>query len=169
MSSTVERKGPQLNAPTVVVGVDGSPESKVALRWAVDYAKTVGARVRAVIAWRWPLSMVVTLPVAEVFDPKEEALKTLDAAVADALADTAAAGVTVDVAACYGPPVAALLEEASRASLLVVGSRGHGGFHGLHLGSTGEQCVRHATCPVVVVRPQDEPVPAVAEPVTAGI
>jgi nucleotide-binding universal stress UspA family protein len=140
-----------------VVGVDGSEESKVALRWAVDYAKTVGARVRAVIAWRWPMSIVVTLPATEMFDPMDEALKTLNAAVADALGDGAeSAGVRVDVAAAYGAPVPVLLDEATRASLLVVGSRGHGGFHGLLLGSTGEHCVRHAVCPVVVVRPQDD-------------
>jgi nucleotide-binding universal stress UspA family protein len=142
-------------ASTVVVGVDGSEHSIIALRWAVDYAKTVGARVRAVIAWRWPISMVVALPVVEVYEPEQEALKRLEAAVAEALGDGPASDVEVRAEAIYGAPVPVLLEAASHAALLVVGSRGHGGFHGLLLGSTGEHCVRHANCPVVVVRPED--------------
>ncbi len=155
--STVERKGSGKDLPTVVVGVDGSEQSKLALRWAVDYAKTTGARVRAVIAWRWPISIVVTLPVAEVLDPQEQALKTLNAVVAEVLGDGPRGpdDVEVKVQAHYGSAVPVLLDEASRAALLVVGSRGHGGFHGLLLGSTGEHCVRHASCPVVVVRPED--------------
>ncbi len=155
MASTVKKQGSPQEARPVVVGVDGSQESKDALRWAVDYASIVGARVRAVIAWRWPMSIVVALPVAEVVDPMEDALKTLNAAVAETLGEVPADGL--DLAACYGAAVPVLLEEASRASLLVVGSRGRGGFHGLLLGSTGEHCVRHASCPVVVVRPQDVP------------
>ncbi len=155
--STVEQKGSRKDLPTVVVGVDGSDHSKLALRWAVDYAKTIGGRVRAVIAWRWPISIVVTLPVAEVLDPKEQALKTLNEAVADVLGDgpRGEGDVEVKVDAHYGAPVPVLLDEASRAALLVVGSRGHGGFYGLLLGSTSEHCVRHASCPVVVVRPED--------------
>lgn len=153
--STVEHRKLRKNLPTVVVGVDGSEQSKLALRWAVDYAKTVGARVRAVIAWRWPISMVVALPVVEVFEPKQEALKRLEAAVTDVLGDGPSGDVDVQVEAIYGAPVPVLLEAAAHAVLLVVGSRGHGGFHGLLLGSTGEHCVRHAICPVVVVRPED--------------
>jgi nucleotide-binding universal stress UspA family protein len=153
--SAVEHKRSRKNVPTIVVGVDGSGQSKLALRWAVNYAKTIGARVRAVIAWRWPISMVVTLPVAEVYEPKQAALRTLNAAVAEALGASALSDVEVEAEATYGAPVPVLLDEASRAALLVVGSRGHGGFHGLLLGSTGEHCVRHASCPVVVVRPED--------------
>ena len=151
MTKTVQQKGSEKLSPPVVVGVDGSEGSKEALRWAVGYAKTVGTRVKAVIAWHWPISIVVALPVAEVVEPMDEALKTLNAAVADALGDVPVDGF--EVKAHYGAAVPVLLEEAAHASLLVVGSRGHGGFHGLLLGSTGEHCVRHAPCPVVVVRP----------------
>lgn len=151
MSQAVQRRGAKKSSPLVVVGVDGSAGSKEALRWAVDYAKGIGGRVRAVIAWHWPISLVVALPIAEVVEPLDEARKTLDAAIADALGD--APSGDLEVKACYGAAVPVLLEEAIHANLLVVGSRGHGGFHGLLLGSTGEHCVRHAPCSVIVIRP----------------
>jgi len=153
MTQGVQGKRSKKAGPLVVVGVDGSAGSKEALRWAMNYAKTTGAHVRAVIGWHWPISLVVALPVTELVDPLDEALETLNAAVADALGEASAADV--EVKAYYGAAVPVLLEAAAHASLLVVGSRGHGGFHGLLLGSTGEHCVRHAPCPVVVVRPED--------------
>ena len=153
MMQAGQDKSAKQAGPLVVVGVDGSDGSKDALRWAAKYAQTCGAHIRAVIAWHWPISLVVALPVTELVDPLEEALKTLNAAVADALGDASTADL--EVKAYYGAAVPVLLAEATHASLLVVGNRGHGGFHGLLLGSTGEHCVRHAPCPVVVVRPAD--------------
>ena len=156
MPSGVRHDSPQKPAPPpVVVGVDGSEESKDALRWAVDYAELAGARVRAVIAWRWPLAPAVALPFADVLDPEAEALNTLNTAIAEALGDRPSASVRAE--ACYGAAVPVLVEQSARASLLVVGSRGRGEFAGLLLGSTSEHCLRHAPCPVAVIRAGKHP------------
>ncbi len=138
------------DAPRVVVGVDGSPASRDALRWAVDYAASIGAEVQAVTAWQWPVSMVVDLPIPAGFDPMDEAREVLEHVIAEELGETPPVPVTASV--YCGSGAAILLEVARGARLLVVGSRGHGGFAGLLLGSTSEHCVRHAGCPVVVVR-----------------
>jgi nucleotide-binding universal stress UspA family protein len=135
---------------TVVVGVDGSPASKDALRWAANYARQAGAALEVVSAWHWPVSMVVSLPVPQGFDPVAEAETSLQSILAEVLGDDPGLAVTTRV---EGRPAAAVLIDASAgALLLVVGSRGHGGFSGLLLGSVSEQCTRYAACPVVVVR-----------------
>jgi nucleotide-binding universal stress UspA family protein len=72
--------------------------------------------------------------------------------VADEVGDT----VDVTELVVEKAPVPALLDEASTDDLLVVGSRGRGGFSGLLLGSVSQQVAQHATCPVVIVRPPDE-------------
>jgi nucleotide-binding universal stress UspA family protein len=153
MASPVRHEPPSHQAPTVIVGVDGSKESKAALRWALNYAEAAGARVRAVIAWRWPMSLLVTLPILEVVDPADEARQRLELAVADVLSQ-GPSPVKVETRACYGDAVPVLLDQASRASLLVLGAVERGGHHGPSLGYVGEQCLRHAACPVVLVRPQ---------------
>ena len=134
----------------VVVGVDGSPASKDALRWAGDFARQAGAPLEVVSAWHWPVSMVVALPVPQDFDPVAEAESSLKKILAEVLGDDPGLSITTRV---EGRPAAAVLIDASEgARLLVVGSRGHGGFTGLLLGSVSEQCTRYAACPVVVVR-----------------
>ena len=137
-------------APIVVVGVDGSDASRDALRWAASYAQLIGAHLRAVTAWQWPLSMTVALPVPEDFDPAADALKALDGILSETLGDHPAISISSRV--YDGPAAAALVDDAADADLLVVGSRGRGGFAGLLLGSTSEHCARHAACPVVIVR-----------------
>jgi nucleotide-binding universal stress UspA family protein len=138
--------------PFVVVGVDGSAASRDALRWAADYAALVGAELRPVAAWQWPVSMVVDLPTPEDFNPIAETQRNLADLVREVLGPEPAVDVTTDVTS--GSPARVLLDHADGAALLVVGSRGHGGFAGLLLGSTSEPCARHAPCPVVVVRHQ---------------
>jgi len=131
----------------VVVGVDGSPCSRVALRWAIDYAARSEASLELVTAWHWPMSYGV--PVAyEGFDPEEDARKVVEAAKADV--PLPLERVTAVIA--QGQPGDVLVDAAKSASLLVVGTRGHGGFAGALLGSTSTYCVHHASCPVVVVR-----------------
>jgi nucleotide-binding universal stress UspA family protein len=134
----------------VVVGVDGSPASIDALRWAADYARLAGAPLLAVSAWHWPVAMVVSVPVPEGFDPIAEGQKTLDAILADELGKDPGFPVTTQVT--EGAAAQALIAASHGARLLVVGSRGHGGFAGLLLGSVSEQCTHYAACPVVVVR-----------------
>jgi len=134
----------------IVVGVDGSLSSEAALRWAVRQAERTGAKVEAVTVWWYPPGYGLA-PVSddEVADLQGEAGKTL----AEALAGVSglAADVVVNPRVVEGQAAEVLLEAARGADLLVVGSRGHGGFTAA-LGSVSQRCVRHAPCPVVVVR-----------------
>ncbi len=134
----------------VVVGIDGSPASEDALRWALDYARLTGAPLLAVTAWHWPVAMVVTPPVPEGFDPMSEAQASLDAVLTEVVGENP--GIPVTSRVVGGAAAEALIDASHGARLLVVGSRGHGGFAGLLLGSVSEHCTRYASCPVVVVR-----------------
>lgn len=132
----------------IVVGVDGSAGSAAALAWAVEEAKLRDATVEAVRAWSWPIPYAG--PGMAGLDPKmleegEQAL--LDEAV-DAV-DTSGAPVTKVLV--EGPAAQRLLEQARGAELIVVGSRGRGGFAGLLLGSVSQQVVHHAEGPVVII------------------
>jgi nucleotide-binding universal stress UspA family protein len=140
--------------PLVVVGVDGSEGSLVALRWAVQYGAATKTPVRAVLVWHYPTAAALP-PVGHVPQPVEKEVEgeektTLREALAKAAPDTA--GAQVQGAILYGHPAEALIDESSRADLLVVGRRGNGGFLGMHLGSVSQHCVNGAQCPVVVVR-----------------
>jgi nucleotide-binding universal stress UspA family protein len=143
---------------TIVVGVDGSAESKEALRWALDEARLRHASVRVVHAWSLP-ALGVGLGYAPVVDNELiEGLRQAAEAVVDRTVEEVggADGVDVDRVALEGPAALMLVEAAKEADLLVVGSRGHGGFTGLLLGSVSQQCAHHGTCPVVIVRgPKD--------------
>jgi nucleotide-binding universal stress UspA family protein len=135
------------NESCVVVGIDGSECSQVALRWAVDYATRAQARLVLVTAWHWPMSYGV--PVAyEGFDPEEDARKVVEAAKAD----VPGSPDRVRTVIAQGQPGDVLVAAAKDAAQLVVGTRGHGGLAGALLGSTSSYCVHHATCPVTVVR-----------------
>jgi nucleotide-binding universal stress UspA family protein len=144
----------------VVVGVDGSQSSLTALRWAVRQAALTGAIVDAVIAWQYPVNHGAYgsygwAPVAveeSGTDFDEIAQKTLADAVAKSVDPQSA--VIVRQRVVQGNPAQALLDATNGAELLVVGSRGHGGFTGALLGSVGLHCVHHAHCPVVVIRGQ---------------
>lgn len=134
----------------IVVGIDGSKASMRALEWALRQAEATGARVNAVQAWQVPPTygtVTMVLP-GSVFE--KDAETSLAATVATATA--AHPGVQVDQYVAEGHPAKTLMNWAKRAELLVVGSRGHGGFVGSLLGSVSQYCVQHAPCPVVVVR-----------------
>jgi nucleotide-binding universal stress UspA family protein len=135
-------------AERVVVGVDGSEDARRALRWALDEGRARGATVQVVHAWAPPfVDISGLLPVSGDADVQRAAEQVLQDMVA--AADTT--GVAVESVAVPGPPSAAILEAAAGAGLVVVGSRGRGGFAGLLLGSVGRQVAAHAPCPVVVV------------------
>ncbi|MER6399463.1 universal stress protein [Kitasatospora sp. NPDC059973] len=139
--------------PLIVVGVDGSPASERALRWAIDYARLAGGGVRAIAAWEYPAFYGwagLAMPPAEGFNPEELAGRTLSETVAKVAG--ADAGVRVAETVMPGNAAQALLEAAQGAALLVVGSRGLGGFSGALLGSVSRHLTEHAPCPVVVVR-----------------
>ncbi len=127
----------------IVVGVDGSSESMAALRWALDLGSPQNAEVRVVYAWEpAPVYVKVTMVAA-----RDEAQRWLSDLIQDLPGESKVTGVVVE-----GPPMAALLLHAREADLLVVGSRGRGGFASLLLGSVSTQSVHHAPCPVLVIR-----------------
>ena len=136
---------------TIVVGVDGSQSGQEALRVAVQEARLRGARLRAVTAWHMT-AMAGSAGFTPGFDPallEESASAGLDAALA-ALGEQAH-DIEIEKVVRMGQPAQVLVGEARGADLLVVGSRGHGGFVGLLLGSVSHQCALHATCPIVIV------------------
>lgn len=133
----------------IVVGVDGSQESKEALAWALRYAAVTGARVEAVIAWQFPNTYGAPMAMPEDFDPESDARHALQETVSE-VAGSQGPPVTQIVA--EGRPKQVLLKAAEGADLLVVGSRGLGSFSGMLLGSVSDHVVRHAHCPVTVVR-----------------
>jgi nucleotide-binding universal stress UspA family protein len=137
----------------IVVGVDGSKSSHQALRWARFLADTTGCSVEAVMAWQ-PLSAYswATMGWAAYpgdWDPAADAHKALTDAVEEVFGATPPANLTIAVR--EGGAAQVLLEAGAGARMLVVGSRGHGGFAGLLLGSVSSACAEHASCPVLVV------------------
>lgn len=143
----------------VVVGVDGSPQSLDALRMAARVAPVFAAELDAVIAWHHPVSNAMAPLIAE-FDPAADAATIVRAAVDEAFGDRVPAGLRVQRQ--EGHPARVLLDASVGAELLVVGSRGHGGFVGLLLGSVSAHCVEHAVCPVLVVHGAASTTPAAA-------
>jgi nucleotide-binding universal stress UspA family protein len=139
----------------IVVGVDGSEPARRALGWALDAARGHGAEVEVVIVWAFPYVTGEVL-TGVTFDPSTLAAganEVLDEALE--AADTGGLVAPVIRTVVSGPSAAALLEVAADADLLVVGSRGLGGFRQLLLGSVSHQLAHHAECPVVVVPPTD--------------
>ena len=141
---------------TIVVGFDGSDEARAALGWALEEAKLRKARLRIVHAWSLtPIAVGSFSPGAFPSSGDIEALESASRElVTSAVEDLAAQepGVPIEAELVRGGAAEGLLSEAEAADLLVVGSRGHGGFAGLLLGSVSQQCASHAGCPVVIVR-----------------
>jgi nucleotide-binding universal stress UspA family protein len=143
---------------SIVVGVDGSPGSIAALSWAVGIAAETGAEVDAVTAWEFSYGWVEGgwAPNIERWadEARRDAAARLDNAIA-ALPGGTGEDVDVTRTVVEGPSAQVLLDASKRADMLVVGSRGRGGFAGLLLGSVSQQCVHHARVPVVVVPQPD--------------
>jgi nucleotide-binding universal stress UspA family protein len=138
----------------VLIGVDGSPPSGAALKYAVAEANRRGARLRVVSTYfpeysvhgrTQPLS--VSEPAIEV-DVEAQIRRMVEEALTD---DAEAPPVEIVVAA--GPAAEVLIDMSGEVDVLVVGHRGRGGFASMLLGSVGLHCVLHAHCPVIVVRP----------------
>jgi nucleotide-binding universal stress UspA family protein len=142
----------------IVVGVDGSEPSAAALRYALRQAKLEGANLRAVTAWHVPAVSYGgpgTAPLINLREAFEEDANAISRDALGAVRDDVD-GLQIDAVVREGHPVQVLLDEARSADLLVVGSRGLGGFSELLLGSVSHECAQHATCPVVIVhRPKD--------------
>ncbi|MDQ6783312.1 MAG: universal stress protein [Actinomycetota bacterium] len=147
-----------------MVGVDGSDASKDALRWAARQAEMTGASLQAVITWHLPIAAYgMAVPQLTGYDFAPAAEQTLEETIREVLGDHP--GVKVSTVVLEGAPPPTLLKTAMGADLLVVGSRGHGEFAGMLLGSVAQHCVGHAPCPVVVVRHSARPA---GEPVGRG-
>ncbi|MCX6498537.1 MAG: universal stress protein [Arthrobacter sp.] len=132
----------------IVVGVDGSAESRAAMDWAVEEAKLRDGRVLAVTAWNFPyLSNGFGQAWSyEGFETDAQAI--LDEERARVLDQ----GVEITGRVAQGSPASVLVEASRDADVVAIGSRGLGGFAGLVLGSTSTQTVHHAHCPVLVFR-----------------
>ncbi len=140
----------------VVVGVDGSQSSITALRQAADEACL--RKIALHVLRAWTMRTVPRPPdcppgrVPSILEYEQEARRRTELLVAAELGESPPCSVEVHVV--HGPPAQALVAASKLGDLLVVGHRGRGGFGGLLLGSVAEQCVRHAHCPVLVVRPR---------------
>lgn len=135
----------------VVVGVDGSEASRAAVRWAAGEARLRGVELLAIEAWEFsPLIFAADVPVA-LDELRASVTEHLHEVVADEVPD----GVAVRELVVERAPVPALLGACEPDDVLVVGSRGRGGFAGLLLGSVSQQLAQHGTCPVVIVRPPE--------------
>ena len=140
----------------IVVGVDHSEGAKAALEFAVDEAKLRQSTLRAVHAWLFSFGTpgiegggLYPAVLPDLSDMHSAAEAALEAALGDAIPDLR--GIAVERRVIEGEAGAVLVAESQGAELLVVGSRGHGGFAGLLLGSVGAQCAHHAACPVVII------------------
>ena len=141
----------------IVVGVDHSDGAKAALRFALEEARLRQATLRVVHAWQFGYigatqGLEGALPAmgGELEDFRQAAAAALEETLREVRAETE--GVAIERRVDQGAPAAVLVEESRDADLLVVGSRGHGGFAQLLLGSVSQQCAQHAFCPVVIVR-----------------
>ena len=135
----------------IVVGVDGSEPSNEALRYALHQATLEGAEIRAVTAWHVPAATYGGPGASPLVNVREVFGEDAEAISAEALDSvrTEAGDVKIDAVIREGHPV--LLDAAADADLLVVGSRGLGGFSELLLGSVSHECAQHSTCPIVIV------------------
>jgi nucleotide-binding universal stress UspA family protein len=135
------------------VGIDGSPTSVAALQWAVRQAELTGTSLEAVTTWEWPTNYGWAFPFPTEYDPAEDARRMLTRIVEPIRSGHP--DVPVDVTVVEGHPAPVLVEASRGADLLVVGSRGHGEFAGMLLGSVSEHCATNAHCPVLILRAPD--------------
>jgi nucleotide-binding universal stress UspA family protein len=142
----------------VVVGVDGSAGSSEALQWAIAEARLRQVPLRAIHAWTYAEPLIPPLigypysaeDVESAIDERRQAAEGLLEQATEALAE--AREIEIERVIGEGSAARVLIDAVGEDDLLVVGSRGHGGFSSLLLGSVSEQCAEHASCPVVIVR-----------------
>ncbi|MEU8264517.1 universal stress protein [Micromonospora sp. NPDC048999] len=158
-----------MSSDEILVGYDGSADATVALNWALDEADRSGRPVRLAYVFEWlTVAGWVGPGVAAGAVPDDTARRQVEELVRSAAAKAAAdrPGRTVHGEVYDGPPAMVLQERSAQAGMLVLGSRGHGGFGGLLAGSTAVSVTAHAHCPVVVVR---EGQTAASGPVAVGV
>jgi nucleotide-binding universal stress UspA family protein len=156
---------------TIVVGVDGSAGSDAALHWALEEARLRGTKLRVVHVYHPPqlplteagVAAVGGMGVPVVAENADELGRAAEAEATGLIEEVlrrtggdSLRGLEIERAALPGPTAQTLIESARDAELLVLGSHGRGGFLGLLLGSTSQQCAQHPPCPVVILPPPDE-------------
>lgn len=139
---------PEPTSP-IIVGIDGSEASVKALRHASRLADALGTRLEAVAVWQMAHSIYDFYQTESDWSPEKEIEKLLTDAVDAAFGANHPAGLTLTV--LEGNPARTLIRYSADAEMLVLGSRGHGGFTGLLLGSVSTATVAHAICPVLIV------------------
>ena len=132
----------------IVVGVDGSEQSLSALRWAALIADATGASIEAVTAWEYPSTYGEPV-YTDDWRPDLDSAQVLEDALTEAFGAHRPAALKTQI--LEGPARVVLLDESVGADMIVVGSRGHGGFAGMLLGSVSAACAEHARCAVLVV------------------
>ncbi|MFF9404899.1 universal stress protein [Streptomyces anandii] len=142
----------------VVVGVDGSPSSYTALRWAAGYAGLVGGVVEAIHVWDTPSDVGWTGPAIDPEYDLEQARERFAEELRGVFGQEHPAGLEEHLV--EGDPSEVLIRASEGADILVVGSRGRGGFARAMLGSVSQRCAQHAACPVVVVRKEHDQDPS---------
>ena len=147
-------KAQSVGAKGIVAGIDGSAASLRALEWAARQAEFTGAAQEVVAAWEWPESFGWSAIPSE-YNPEQDAQQMLEPLVAA----LRAAHTQIAISMRLSRAIPRLFSFASRREreLLVVGSRGHGEFVGMLIGSTSQHCVTNAACPVVVFREDSLP------------
>ncbi|ORI20431.1 universal stress protein UspA [Rhodococcus sp. 1163] len=143
--------GPSESTGHIVVGVDGSPSSILALQQARRISEALGIGIDVMAAWQYPTYMGEGF--ANDIHPDEDAKQIMAESIVAAFGDDAP--TDIGQSAVQGVPAQVLLDASRVADMLVVGSRGRGGFVGLLLGSVSAQCAEHARCPVLVVHSRD--------------
>ncbi|MCO4254153.1 universal stress protein [Pseudarthrobacter cellobiosi] len=139
--------------PAIVVGVDGSAPCILALRWARALAPLLNAHIRAVSSWQFQIAFGTFTPV--IWNPEEDTRKICAEGVDKAFDGVPPAGL--EMAVSQGPAAKVLVEESRPAQMVMVGSRGYGGFEGLLLGAVSATVAEHAKCPVLVAHGSDLP------------
>jgi len=133
----------------IVVGIDGSESSKNALRWAAKLSPLISDAIDVFVVWEYPIMLGWEGGNPDWLRPDEDAKKILDETLKNVFGETSPKGLVGRIH--RGHPATVLLEASKSAKMLIVGSRGHGGFAGLLLGSVSSACAEHAVCPVLVV------------------
>jgi len=141
---------PSQGTGRIVVGIDGSPPSLAALSWAARQGDLTGSTLEILMTWEYPSSYGWAVPIPDDFDPESDLQQTLHTAVAGVRAEHP--DLEVSARLVSGHPAPVLVEASKGADLLVVGSRGHGEFVGMLIGSVGAYCAAHAHSPVLVHR-----------------
>jgi len=151
------------DSPRIVVGVDGSASSIDALRRGARMAEALGVRLEAITVWQYPLEFGGY--VTSEWSPETDARSVLDESAQEVFGGTPPDWLVPVV--CEGSTAQVLIDASKGAEMLIVGSRGHGGFVGLLLGSVSSRGAEYAHCPVLVVHSGDREVApaAVAEAV----